>query len=30
MKNNDGRWLVVKLEQPNQLKFISLVDKTED
>jgi hypothetical protein len=30
MKNNDGRWLVVKLEQPNQLNFISLVDKTED
>jgi hypothetical protein len=30
MKNNNQRWLVVRLEQPNQLFFIPLLNKTEN
>jgi hypothetical protein len=30
MKNNNQQWLVVRLEQPNQLYFIPLLNKTEN
>jgi hypothetical protein len=30
MKNNDHQWLVVRLERPNQLSFIPLLNQTEN
>jgi hypothetical protein len=30
MKTSDQQWLVVRLEQPNQLSFIPLLNKTDN